>query len=172
MQGLSNKEPKQPKKWVSPEDKERYITSPDAVKTTEARAKANKPFTDTITSNRDAARSKIERNKSQASYDRLKGQTNSPPKPFTKPNDIQGSSVMASGQHSSLDSIMQNSSFDYKGAASLGTKQQMTKTLNNGMSKKAIKAQGAADMKKYGDAENSLANIQQNMLANSLHKFG
>lgn len=173
--GTNAKTPKTPKtkNWVSPEDKERYITAPEAVQRTKDRLK-NKNFTDSLTSNKDSARAAIERSKTMESYNRVKGQLNSPPKPFKTPDSIQGSSVLAAGQHNSLDQIQKSSanSFDYKQSASQGTKQAITKTLNNGSTKKQLKAQGKADLKRYGDAETSLANIQQNLLANSLHKFG
>ena len=171
--GTSSAKTPKTKNWVSPEDKERYINAPEAVQTTKDRLK-NKNFTDSLTSNKDSARAALERSKTMESYNRVKGQLNSPPKPFKTPDSIQGSSVLAAGQHNSLDQIQKSSanSFDYKKSASQGTKQAITKTLNKGSTKKQLKAQGKADLKRYGDAETSLANIQQNLLANSLHKFG
>ena len=153
--GTNAKTPKT-KKWVSPEDKERYITAPEAVQKTKDRLK-NKNFTDSLTSNKDSARAALERSKTMESYNR-----NSPPKPFKTPDSIQGSSVLAAGQHNSLDQIQKSSanSFDYKQSASQGTKQAITKTLNKGLTKKQLKAQAKADLKRYGDAETSLANIQ------------
>ena len=158
--GTNAKTPKT-KKWVSPEDKERYITAPEAVQKTKDRLK-NKNFTDSLTSNKDSARAALERSKTMESYNRVKGQLNSSPKPFKTPDSIQGSSVLAAGQHKSLDQIQKSSanSFDYKQSASQGTKQAITKTLNKGLTKKQLKAQAKADLKRYGDAETSLANIQ------------